>query len=408
MPMPQLITNLFDTTGFPPRWQCGSGWTESLGWLHIVSDVLIWGAYVAVPIVLSYFIVKKRRDLPFSRIFILFGAFIFACGFGHLIEAIIFWQPVYRLAGVVKFWTALVSWATVFALIPITPRALAMRSPDELEREIQERKRAEEQLRQARDELELRVQERTAELQRKNLELEQIVYVVSHDLKSPLVTMRGFVGVMKEDLAAGEIDQLQDSLDRVERASGRMAGLIEDLLQLSRVGRIACHPEEVDVVNVVSGLGEELAPRLDEAGASLQIQADLPQARADRQRLTQVFENLLTNAIKYGCERPDSRIVVGGEQVNGAVRYFVRDFGEGIAPKYHEKIFGLFERLHTDREGTGVGLAIVSRIMEVHGGRVWVESQVGAGATFWIELPTESRPGAPSPTVAGADAVQLV
>src|SRR3954463_15123646 len=108
-----FLTHLFDTTGFPARWNCGT-WTAGHGWLHVLSDLGVWSAYVAIPSVLGYFVLR-RRDVPFRPIFLLFGAFIFACGTTHLIEAIIFWAPVYRLAGVVKLLTAAVSWATVFA-----------------------------------------------------------------------------------------------------------------------------------------------------------------------------------------------------------------------------------------------------------------------------------------------------
>lgn len=165
-----FVTRLFDTSDFPPRWKCGS-WTEAHGWLHILSDLGVWSAYVAIPCVLMYFAWRKR-DLPFRGIFWLFGAFILACGTTHLMEALIFWWPVYRLAGVIKLLTALVSWATVLALIPITPRALALRTPQDLDREVSERRRAEQELRQMQAELESRVAGRTSELSAANVALQ--------------------------------------------------------------------------------------------------------------------------------------------------------------------------------------------------------------------------------------------
>jgi PAS domain S-box-containing protein len=137
--MIDFFTHLLDPSGFIRRWDCGS-WGQALGWLHILSDLGVWSAYVAIPFVLAYF-VTQRRDLPFQRVFWLFVAFILACGTTHLMEAVIFWWPVYRLAGVIKVATAVVSWATIAALIPVLPRALAMRSPEELQREVERRSR---------------------------------------------------------------------------------------------------------------------------------------------------------------------------------------------------------------------------------------------------------------------------
>lgn len=161
---------LIDTGDFPPRWHCGR-WTVEHGWLHILSDLGIWSAYFAIPLVLAYF-VARRKDLPFRRLFFLFAAFILMCGSTHLMEASIFWWPAYRLAGVLKFITALVSWTTVFALVPIVPRVLTMRTPEELEREIKARIQAETAMHRANAELERRVQERTAELAEANCRLQ--------------------------------------------------------------------------------------------------------------------------------------------------------------------------------------------------------------------------------------------
>lgn len=177
--MTELLLGLFDTSGFVARWSCGA-WSLVLGWTHILADVAVWGAYTAIPLVLAWF-VRKRSDVPFPRIFWLFGAFIFCCGSVHLIEAVIFFAPVYRLAAVVKVATALVSWATVLALLPIVPRALALPGLADvnarLAAEVERRERAEGEMR-SRAELLERVNRvtmgrelRTAELKREVNEL---------------------------------------------------------------------------------------------------------------------------------------------------------------------------------------------------------------------------------------------
>jgi signal transduction histidine kinase len=225
------------------------------------------------------------------------------------------------------------------------------------------------------------------ELQRRNHEMQQFVYTISHDLKSPLVTCKGFVGLMKEDAVAGRWDVVLDSVGRIERAIQRMGDLIEDLLQLSRIGVIRNEPEEVHVGPMVRAIVDELAERLQQAGATIEIQPDLPNVMADRVRLAEVFENLLSNAIKYGCRGGNGHISVGGMTGPHDIRFFVRDNGPGIAREFHRKVFGLFQRLDSNQEGTGVGLAAVARIMETHGGRAWVESAPGEGASFWIAFP---------------------
>jgi PAS domain S-box-containing protein len=242
--------------------------------------------------------------------------------------------------------------------------------------DITERKRAEEEIKRI-----------NKELQRRNDEMQQFVYTISHDLKSPLVTCKGFMGLMKEDAQAGRWDVVLDSVGRIERAIQRMGDLIEDLLELSRIGVIRNEPEEVDVGQMVQAIADELADRLQQAGGSVRIQDDLPHVMADRVRLAEVFENLLSNAIKYGCRNGSGVIVVGGKQDSQEIQFFVRDDGPGIAKEFHRKVFGLFQRLESNQEGTGVGLAAVARIMETHGGRAWVESTPGHGATFWIAFP---------------------
>ncbi len=172
-----FLSKLFDTSDFPARWHCGH-WTSAHGWLHILSDIGIWSAYFAIPAVLGYFI-AKRNDLPFRRVFVLFGIFILLCGTTHLMDAVIFWWPAYRLSGTIKFATAVVSWTTVLALVQVVPRILAMRSPEALAAEIDARKRAEAELLDSNALLEKRVQERTEQLVLANRRLDVTLRSIS-------------------------------------------------------------------------------------------------------------------------------------------------------------------------------------------------------------------------------------
>ncbi len=255
--------------------------------------------------------------------------------------------------------------------------------------DVTHRRRAEEELRVRTGELQKRTAALAAtnqELQRKNREMEQFVYSVSHDLKSPLVTIKGFAGVLKEDLGSGRNDLVMNSVRRIEGAATRMGRLIEDLLMLSRAGRNRGKTEPVDVSRLVRELTADLQAQLEELGTTLEIHDGMPEIMADRTAISRVFENLLNNAIKYGCEGSQSKITVGSQTLDAQVRFFVKDNGPGIAPEYHKKIFGLFQRLDSDQDGTGVGLAIVAKLMHVHDGRVWVESSPGTGATFWLSF----------------------
>jgi len=230
------------------------------------------------------------------------------------------------------------------------------------------------------------------ELRDKNEEMERFAYTVSHDLKSPLVSCTGLLSFALEDLESGDIDEVRASIGRVQDNVARMELCIQDLLDLSRIGRVRHEPETLDMTALLVGVADDLRPRADAAGVGITIRAGLPVVVADRIRVVEVFENLMVNALKYGCPEPGGLITVGSEPADDEIRYFVRDEGPGIDARYHEKIFELFQRLDKRQEGSGAGLTIVARIMEVHGGRAWVESEEGAGACFWVAFPIDPEP----------------
>ena len=228
------------------------------------------------------------------------------------------------------------------------------------------------------------------ELENKNAELERFTYTVSHDLKSPLVTITGFLGFLEKDALSGNQERVKNSISRISGAARKMQKLLNDLLELSRVGRLMNQPEDIPFGDIVHDAIDHVRGRLDKADAVIEIQREFPTIHGDRVRLVEVVQNLIENSVKYINPKVPLRIEIGtsGQNEKGCPIFYVRDNGIGIEPEYHEIIFGLFNKLDAQSEGTGIGLSLVKRIIEVHNGRIWVESEKDKGATFYFSLPT--------------------
>lgn len=230
-----------------------------------------------------------------------------------------------------------------------------------------------------------------AELASKNAELERFTYTVSHDLKSPLITIKGFLGYVEKDMASGNMVRLRSDIARIRGAVSKMSQLLDDLLELSRVGRIVNPPEHVPMDRLVKMALDLLAGRITERGITVDIPADLPVLYGDPARLREVLENLLDNAVKFAGNQPHPRVEIQVREDDDQHTIRIQDNGIGLESQYKDKIFQLFERLGNEVEGTGIGLAIVKRIVEVHGGTVWVESEgLGRGSAFCFTLPKEN------------------
>jgi light-regulated signal transduction histidine kinase (bacteriophytochrome) len=226
------------------------------------------------------------------------------------------------------------------------------------------------------------------ELEKKNTELERFTYTVSHDLKAPLVTINGFLGFLEKDAAAGNMERLKKDNLRIQEAVDKMQQLLTGLLELSRIGRLVNPPQQVAFADLVREALAIVQGRLDASRARVTVQPDLPLVYGDRQRLVEVLQNLIDNAAKFMGDQPEPVIEIGYREQEGKPVFFVRDNGIGIDPKFHEQVFGLFNKLDPHLEGTGVGLALVKRIIEVHDGKIRVESELGKGATFLFTLAT--------------------
>lgn len=226
-----------------------------------------------------------------------------------------------------------------------------------------------------------------AELQARNAEMESFVYTVSHDLKNPLITIGGFANLLERDVTAGKVPQARDSIMEINRAVESLKHHIEDLLALSRAGHATAQPRPVRLTALVADVIAPMRERADALGATISVAADLPEVVIDEEGFRRVYANLIDNAIKYRRAGAALRIDVGWERRGECLLLYVRDNGVGIKPQYRERVFGLFQRLDTHLEGTGVGLAISKRVVEAHGGRMWVESEFDRGSTFWLSLP---------------------
>jgi len=228
------------------------------------------------------------------------------------------------------------------------------------------------------------------ELENKNAELERFTYTVSHDFRSPLVTIRGFLGYLEKSVIEGNMESFRKDLARIGNATLRMDALLKDVLELSRIGRLINKPQDVPFGDLVQDALEIVHGQLEKRGVTLQIHPNLPIVHVDKLRLIEVLQNLIDNAAKYmgDQKKPSIEIGMDGYDNSGHPVFFVRDNGMGIAPEYHERIFGLFNKLDARSEGTGIGLALVKRIIEFHGCRIWVRSEAGiAGSTFCFTLP---------------------
>jgi light-regulated signal transduction histidine kinase (bacteriophytochrome) len=266
-------------------------------------------------------------------------------------------------------------------------------------RDITSRRLAEAEADHLNDELERRVKQRTSELEERTAELEHsmdeldsFAYSVSHDLRAPLRAMDGFSRIALDELGPELGPEKRHYLEYIRESAQGMQQLVDGLLDFSRLGRRSLKAVDVAPAVLVRQALSDLGPAAERADVDITI-GDLPNCTADPTLLKQVFVNLISNALKFTTNVTDARIHVGADVEGPDTTYFVRDTGVGFDPRYADKIFGVFQRLHLaeDYPGTGIGLALVQRVIEKHGGRIWCEGAVDKGATFFFTLATKAK-----------------
>lgn len=456
--MADFFQELFGTDRFLPHGGC-MAWMPELLWLHGGSDALIALSYLAISAGLI-FIAGRRRDRDFRDILIVFGGLSFFCGVTHALEVWTLWRPVYGLEGTAKLATALVSAAAAVALWPLIPKALAWPSPAmlrrsnlELEREIGEHRNAETELRKHREHLETLIEERTAALKRINQQLlqenidrrqaqrelalardlaehasrakSQFLANMSHELRTPLNAIIGFSEVL-EDQTFGPLNDRQRRYVSNILTSGRdLLQLINDVLDLSKIeaGRMELEPVPFNPADALGDVEKVVRALAAKKRISLTLEPDpaLPTVFADPSKFKQIMYNLLSNAVKFTPDGGSVRVRASqvyvdadgeppGAPVGDCLEVSVEDTGIGIAPEDQERVFGEFEQLDSSfqrmHEGSGLGLALTRKLVELHGGRIWVESAgKDQGSTFRFRLPLVPAPEIPAGPRDGVSAV---
>ncbi|WP_244967979.1 sensor histidine kinase [Spirosoma utsteinense] len=366
-----FFRRLTDTSDWPARWFCGR-WSDFHGWLYIVSDLTIWLAYMAIPLILIRFIILKK-GIPLPSVFLLFGTFIMLCGATHLLDALMFWWPAYRLAALVKLLTGVVSVATVIALVRYFNEAIGLRTSREFERELLFRQQA------------------VQELSRSNQELQQFAYVASHDLQSPLKTIVNYLTLFESKYGEQLDTDARRMIDTSTAAADRMRTLINDLLDFSRVGSVVEY-KPVDLNELVAEILNEHQEDIRLSDATIEL-GPLPTLMAHRTDLKQVFQNLITNGLKYRRTDVAVRLSIQAVDEGSAHRFVIADNGIGIEPQHYDRIFQIFQRLHgrSTYPGTGIGLATCKKVIDIYGGKIWLDSMPGAGTTFYLTIPKKIK-----------------
>ncbi len=366
-----FFSGIFDTHLWPPRWQCGT-WSDFQGWLYISSDVAIWGAYFAIPLLVVNIV--SRKKVPFLPVFWLAAGFILFCGFTHLIDAIIFYFPIYRFAAFLRALTAIISWATVYVLYKNLGRVFSLKTPEELQIEVENRRKAEQDL-----------AIRNAELEQSNAELDKLVNSASHDIRAPLTSISGALQVVMEQ----NTDPKQQEMFRLmENNLRNLDNIIYDITCFSGNKMDSVNLEACTAKYLYDKALDGISPELKSEAVSYFFKDETSgEFMGDQARIIQLLRILLENGGLYRDPEKDSWVKTTISEKENTLKIEVEDNGLGIDPGEGDKIFQMFYRGNIKSQGSGLGLYLLKEILKKLDGKVKYSSTLNEGSTFEIELP---------------------
>jgi two-component system, chemotaxis family, sensor kinase Cph1 len=367
-----FLEKMFQTENWPARRTCGI-WTPFHGWLYIISSALIALAYFAIPIILFLFVQKRKNEIPFPKIFWLFILFILACGITHVLDGLVFWFPFYRLSAMILFVTAIISCMAVVGLYKVLPDALSLKTNVQLEAIINERTKE--------------LEKSNRQLMRKNEELDNFVYSVSHDLKSPINNIEGLLSILEDDVNAGRdisnqvIERMHSSLDKSRLAINQISNLV----------KLGAKPfqdiQENSFSNILNEVMKENEILFLKYNVQIVSNFKVNELTYSYTGLKSIIYNLLINAAKYSSEKRIPLVKLDTFLENGKTMLVIEDNGMGIDLKIHaDNMFKLFKRFHDHVEGAGLGLYTIKKILEGTDSDIDLESEVDKGTKFKIRF----------------------
>lgn len=380
----------FLISDFMPHGHCYF-WRPDILWTHVLSDAGIAIAYFCIPAILLYYLFKKRpQRIPFWWVLILFAAFIYLCGITHIIGIVTIWTPIYIVEGWLKAATAIVSIITAITLIPLVPKALTLRSAEELETV---NKALNEEI-EHRDRVQRKLHTTVNALKNSNQELEDITSITAHDLQAPLRRMISFTDALRSKLEnAGNIDEeAARLLKTIEQNGLRMRQNLDDVLNFGTINAQISEQSSVDISEILKQVIEHFGDAQEAGDIDFEI-GDMPVVETSAQVIHHTIFNLLDNSIKYRHPDRKLKITIRCEQLQDnnqqQWKFIFSDNGIGIASDQSSKVFKLFSRLHDNKQypGNGVGLATVKKMLDGLGGRIWVDSDQAEGCSFHFIIP---------------------